>query len=250
MEPVLACALLAGLAVLLAQPDAVRRRLRVVARPRPTGHGDQEAVPPSAGPPLAAADVAVLADQLAALAIAGLPSHRIWAAVTEHGASPSARAAAAAVVAAQRHGLGPAEAFRAYLSSGASRRPRRLITRLARRGRGDDPAAVHLAVALDVSERTGAGAAPTLHRFAEVLRADERAAQERAAALAGPQATAAVLSALPLAGLLLGAAVGGRPWHALLATAAGRWCLVLGGAFWIAGRRWTGHLVRRAARPQ
>jgi tight adherence protein B len=182
--------------------------------------------------PLTAADVAVLAEQVAALAVAGLPPHRIWTAVADHGPSPSVRAASAAVVAGRRRGLPPAEALQAHLVSGR---------------RGHDPAAHHLAVALSVSERTGAGAASTLTRFAEALRADERAEAERAAALAGPQATASVLAVLPLAGLLLGAMVGGRPWHALLATSPGRACLLVGGLLWVVGRRWTRRLVRRAA---
>jgi tight adherence protein B len=186
--------------------------------------------PPQA-PALTPADVALLADQVAALAVAGLPSPRIWAAVAEHGPSAAARAVGAVVVAQTRRGVPPGRALRTHLQADPG---------------APCPAAVQLAVALDVSERTGAGTAPTLHRFAEALRADERAAQERAAALAGPQTTAAVLAVLPLAGLALGALLGSRPWHALLATSVGRVSLLAGSLLWFVGRRWTAHLVRRA----
>jgi tight adherence protein B len=179
--------------------------------------------------------VALLADQVAALAVAGLPPPRIWAAVAEHGPSAAVRAVGAAVVAQIRRGVSPGRALRTHLLTGPPH-PRRAPC----------PSAVQLAVALDVSERTGAGTASTLHRFAEALRADERSAQERAAALAGPQATAAVLAVLPLAGLVLGALLGGRPWHALLATSAGRASLLAGALLWFVGRRWTTYLVRRA----
>lgn len=252
MLSALVCAVCVGLAVAVV-PTAGSIRARPPAGLGPSGPGPGVGAGPgpvalapgsltsgsSTSGSLTPADVAVLADQLAVLAVAGLPPPRIWAAVAEHGPTPAVRAVASQVVAAGRRGIAPARALRGVVLADPGRRGRQ-------RGCA---AAVHLAVAVDVSERTGAATAPTLQRFAAALRADERAARERSAALAGPQTTAAVLAVLPLAGLLLGAVMGGHPWHALLATPVGRGCLGLGGLLWFVGRRWTASLVRRAAGP-
>ncbi|MDQ1288602.1 MAG: tight adherence protein [Actinomycetota bacterium] len=247
------CAVLVALAV-LAAPAGSRgrpvgpRRLRFLARGRVRASGrDRSAtvtispapasalafvprgfrrrsVPP--GRPVAGPEVAVLADQIAALARAGLPPERIWSALAEYGSSPSVRDLARTVVAG-RHRSQPTTAVLRFLPGG--------------------PAALfHLALALDVSERTGAGLAQVLGRLAQALRAEERAAEEIRGALAGPQATALVLAVLPLGGLALGTLLGGRPWYLLLATAPGRLCLVAGCLFWGTGQLWARHLVRRA----
>jgi tight adherence protein B len=178
--------------------------------------------------------VAVLARQLSALLQAGLAPGRVWRAVAERGTDPAVREVAAAVVAGARRGERAGVALRGYLA--------------AVRGRGDDGPLRRLAVAVDVSERTGAALGPTLGRLAEGLRDDEVAADERAAALAGPRASATVLAVLPLAGLAIGAALGSDPLHVLWGTAPGRVCLMVGGLLWLTGRAWTAALVRRAAR--
>lgn len=104
-----------------------------------------------------------------------------------------------------------------------------------------------LAVATTVSDRTGAPAADCVDRLSAAVRSELAAADERAAALAGPQATAQVLGWLPAAGVALGALVGADPVRVLLLTGPGRLCLVTGLALWVAGRAWSGALVRRAA---
>jgi tight adherence protein B len=104
-----------------------------------------------------------------------------------------------------------------------------------------------LAVAVDVSERTGAALAETLQRFADGLRADLQAEQERESALAGPRATAMILAGLPLAGLGLGGLIGSHPWQTLLLTAPGRLCLLAGAGAWVTGRAWSAALIRRAS---
>jgi tight adherence protein B len=104
-----------------------------------------------------------------------------------------------------------------------------------------------LAVATSVSDRTGAPAADCVDRLAAAVRAELAAADERAAALAGPQATAQVLGWLPAAGVVLGALVGADPVRVLLLTGPGRLCLVAGLLLWAAGRGWSRALVRRAA---
>jgi tight adherence protein B len=231
MHPPGASAVLSGLlialAVSLARP--ARHRLRGSRPPalRRGRSGRAEPMP-------SARAVAVLARQLAALLHAGLAPGRVWRAVADRTADRAIRGVAAAVVAGGRRGERTGVTLRGYLEHGS--------------GRGDDAALRRLAVAVDVSERTGAPLGPTLGRLAEALRDEELAAEERASALAGPRASATVLAVLPLAGVVLGGAVGSDPVHVLLGTAPGRVCLVLGGVLWAVGRAWTAALVRRAAR--
>jgi tight adherence protein B len=190
------------------------------------------------------ADVAVLAEQLAGLMRAGLPMGRVWRAVADRGTSPAIRALAAAVLVGQHRGELTGPAIRAH--AGSVRAPARLLPPW--RAPADPAALDQLIVAVEVSERTGAALSGTLTRLAEALRQEEAAAQERESALAGPRASAAVLSLLPLAGLGLGAVLGSNPAHVLLATLPGRVCLLGGALLWSAGRAWTAVLVRRARR--
>ncbi|GGM64997.1 hypothetical protein GCM10012275_39390 [Longimycelium tulufanense] len=64
--------------------------------------------------------------------------------------------------------------------------------------------------------------------------------------MAGPRATAAVLAALPLLGLLLGEAIGAGPWHILSETAPGQILLAIGACLACAGLIWTAHLTGKA----
>ncbi len=66
------------------------------------------------------------------------------------------------------------------------------------------------------------------------------------ARLAGPRASAAVLAGLPVLGLLLGQAVGARPWQVLGGTAAGQALLVVGTVLVCAGVVWSGRIVASA----
>lgn len=253
MTPVsLLCGVLLALALLLARSASFsapvsRSRLGAVGRRRrPPAAVPEPGSSSSRGRnwwpfrrpprPLTGPEVALLADQLTALARAGLPPERIWSAVVEHGPSPPIRTLARAVVTGRRRGLPAAAVLRSEASPPRTRTD------------GGGSGLIQLALALEISERTGAGLSQTLGRLAEALRAQERAAEELQGALAGPRATAAVLTFLPLAGLGLGALLGGRPWHALLATAPGRLCLLAGGLLWLAGRLWTKYLIHRAGR--
>jgi tight adherence protein B len=206
------------------------------------------------------AELALVADQLAALARSGLPPNRVWPILADRAATGPTRAMADAVVSGHRRGESTAQAIRGSASgsgsrgsagserSDASRGPARAAghTGWWRRHRPPDPAAARLAVAIDVSERSGAALAETLQRFADGVRADLRAEQERESALAGPRTTAMILSALPLAGLGLGGLIGSHPWQTLLLTAPGRVCLLAGSAAWLSGRAWSSALIRRA----
>lgn len=219
------------------------------------GRGRSGAAAPTPG------ELALLADQLAALVRAGLPPNRVWPILSERAAAGSTRAMAAAVAEGQLRGQGTAEAVRRVAGvsevagqpgprrSAGSDRSGEFMTGASgwwRRRRSPEPAAARLAVAIDVSERTGAALAETLQRFADGLRADLHAEQERESAMAGPRTTATILSALPLAGLGLGGLIGSHPWHTLLLTGPGRVCLLAGGVAWLTGRAWSAALIRRA----
>ena len=276
----LGCGLLVAAALLVlggrsAPPPSGRlgRLLRA-----PAGHRPRSAAPAARAPQRlpGTAEIAVLAEQIAGLARAGLPPARVWRALADRATDPAVRSMAAAVLAAQHRGRPAGGALLAFLGAVPAARPggvkgaasppargsgRRAPARLwsgrqsSRRrwsGRWTSReegvgALVQLIVALDVSERTGAALSVTLLRLAEALRQQQAAAGERASALAGPRASAVLLSLLPLAGLGLGALLGGDPLHVLLFTVPGRGCLLVGGGLWLAGRTWTALLVRRAA---
>jgi len=194
------------------------------------GSGPARPDPPSPAGRAMPLDVALLAEQLAALARAGLPPNRVWTVLAERSRAPGQQALARSVAETVARGT---PASRALLAA-RSREP------------AGDPELARLAVAVAVSERTGAPLAQTLDRFVDGLRADRQAELERDSALAGPRATTALLSFLPAAGLALGGLLGARPWEVLLATTPGRGCLLGGALFWAAGRAWSGALVRRA----
>jgi tight adherence protein B len=192
------------------------------------------------------ADATALAQRLAALARVGVSATGSWQ-----------------VLAAAGEVRGPAEVVAAMLRAGgsvasglrlaASREPS------ARRGRARWPPGrsvgvpagaplAWLAVAYDVLERSGAPVAGVLDRFAEAVRDEAEYEQRRAVALAGPRATAAVLSALPLAAPVLAMLSGGNPLRVLVGSGAGRVCLTCGAGLWLTGRWWAGRLVASAAR--
>jgi tight adherence protein B len=107
---------------------------------------------------------------------------------------------------------------------------------------------VDLASCFAVAERTGAPLADVLARYAVQLDAalDARAARETA--LAGPKATVALLSWLPVAGILLGYLMGVNPLGVLFGTPAGALALSLGVGLMVTGRLWSKRLVAAAVR--
>jgi tight adherence protein B len=140
-------------------------------------------------------------------------------------------------------------------ASGASARHRaELCAAAAAAERGEPPQfraaeLAPLAAAWHVSDRAGAPLALVVGRVAGELAA--RADQQRAVrtAVAGAQSSAALLTVLPALGLVLGVAMGARPQHVLLDTAAGRLLGLAGVALDAAGLLWTARLTTRASRP-
>lgn len=106
-------------------------------------------------------------------------------------------------------------------------------------------AAVIAATAL--ADDLGAPLAGVLERLAVAVAADAEAEAEVRAAVAGPRATAGVLTWLPVLGLLVGAALGADPVAVVLDGGLGATAAGLGVGLVCAGRWWTRALLRRAA---
>ena len=103
-----------------------------------------------------------------------------------------------------------------------------------------------LAAAWSVATEAGAPLAPTLQRFAAVLRSLAQGRREVEVALAGPTATARIVLGLPAVGLLFGALLGFDAPRILATTPAGWVCLVAGALLLLGGVRWNRRLVRAA----
>lgn len=141
-------------------------------------------------------------------------------------------------------GAAPARALAAEGAMGAE------IARQVRdehAGHDHDPL-TRVALAWRVSERSGVPLGVLLARVRTDL-ADQRATdREVSAAVAGPQASATVLALLPLLGVALGSAMGGRPIAVLFDTPAGRLLLCAGVALDALGVWWTMRLIASARR--
>ena len=88
-------------------------------------------------------------------------------------------------------------------------------------------------------------------RISPASRSNPAAADQRrtvAIALAGPRASAALLTALPLLGIALGAAMGARPWAVLLGMPAGRVLSCVGVLLDAVGVLWMRRILTRAQR--
>ncbi len=149
---------------------------------------------------------------------------------------------AALAYAARRSGaLGPEEA-RVLAAVGFGGDVPEALRAAARREGAEGLAG--LAACWQVAVDSGAGLAAGLDRLEAALRERHERREGLRAELAGAWATVAVLAALPLAGLGMGAALGAEPLRILLHTPAGAICLLLGCALEAAGLWWAGRIVR------
>lgn len=98
-----------------------------------------------------------------------------------------------------------------------------------------------------LAERHGLPLAPLVEQAQ--LRIDTRLRHRTgtAATLQGPQATAVILSLLPLAGIAMGTAMGADPLGLLLGGGMGGLLLVVGTGLAATGFVWSRHIIRRAA---
>lgn len=105
-----------------------------------------------------------------------------------------------------------------------------------------------LAAAWLVATEAGAPLAPTLGALAASLRSLAKNSRDLATATAGPVATARMVMALPVVGVLFAVALGFDSLGALLTTAPGLGCLGSGISLMVLARLWNRRLVA-AARP-
>ncbi|WP_225824966.1 type II secretion system F family protein [Streptomyces naphthomycinicus] len=158
-----------------------------------------------------------------------------------------------------RAGRQPGEALlRAARDSGGLGDARAAVVAAARFG-GDVPGALAaaarqpgaegllgLAACWRVAVDQGAGLAAGLDRLDGALRAERDRRADLRAQLAGARATAVLLAALPVLGLLLGTAMGADPLRVLLHSGAGLGCLTAGAVCETAGMWWAARIVRGA----
>lgn len=110
------------------------------------------------------------------------------------------------------------------------------------------PAWRGLAAAWMVATEAGAPLAPTLQSLAVALRDLAQTRRDLAVALAAPTATARLVMALPIVGLLFGLALGFDTLGALVGTPLGIACLVAGLLLMLAARGWNRRLLAAAGR--
>jgi tight adherence protein B len=121
------------------------------------------------------------------------------------------------------------------------------IVRAARTLSDEDARAwLSLAAAWAVATAAGSPMAPCLRLLAESFRDLGQLQRDLQVALAGPAATARLVMALPLVGVLFGALMGFNTVATLLGTTPGLACLAIGSALLFVGRRWNARLVRGA----
>ncbi|MFJ4254900.1 type II secretion system F family protein [Microbacterium sp. NPDC090003] len=105
---------------------------------------------------------------------------------------------------------------------------------------------VDLAAAWEIATTVGAPLAEVLRTLAETLRDAASAADDVRIALAEPAGTARLLLWMPLAGLLLGFALGFDTIGVITRNPIGAACVIVGGGLVLLARAWTARLLRRA----
>lgn len=110
-----------------------------------------------------------------------------------------------------------------------------------------DPSWRALGAAWEIASRSGAPVSPSLDALAEGLRDAAAGMRNAQIARSGPIATARLVNCLPLAGTLLGIALGLDPLSVLLGTGHGLGCLAAGIVLMLLGTAWSTRLAHRAA---
>jgi len=106
------------------------------------------------------------------------------------------------------------------------------------------PQLLQLAACWQVGARSGSGMSAAVGRLLQSLRHNEELRATLEAELAGPRASAKILSGLPLIGLLLGIMMGADPVGWLVGNPIGWACLVSGLALTATGAVWSQRMVR------
>ncbi len=113
-------------------------------------------------------------------------------------------------------------------------------------GGPNQPEAELVAAAWSVGIEVGGSLQPALAAAATRLSAARRRARVIDAELASARATGRLMATLPVLALMLGSALGARPWSFLFDTSAGRGCLAVGLALGLTGLWWIEVLADRA----
>lgn len=208
-------------------------------------------------------EVAAVAQRLAVLLSAGVSPASAWQYLAEAaegaaaGLRPAARAGSAVGSGAanrERSGVavrsGSATAGVVRAAEEAAQRGESVADALAREARPlGDPIAgawLGLAAAWDTATRSGAPLAACLREFADSFREIGQLQRDVRVALAGPVATARMVLALPIVGLLFGTVLGFNTLATLFLTLPGLGCLLGGAVLLAAAGRWNRRLVARA----
>ncbi|WP_156755043.1 type II secretion system F family protein [Actinokineospora pegani] len=155
-----------------------------------------------------------------------------------HPASAAERVALDADPAAARALLATASAIRLGGDVGQASAGARLPAALT-------PVADQLGRAWALATRHGLPLAPILDAVRRDLDHRVRFARQVQARMAGPRSSAAVLAGLPVAGVLIGAAVGAAPLDVFKGSAFGQGLLVFGVLLACAGTAWTARLTHQ-----
>jgi tight adherence protein B len=105
-----------------------------------------------------------------------------------------------------------------------------------------------LAAAWGVATAAGAPLAECLRELAASFRDLGQLERDLGVALAGPAATARLVMALPVIGIVFGGLMGFNTLQTLFATVPGLFCVAGGAVLMLAGQRWNGRLIRSAQR--
>lgn len=111
----------------------------------------------------------------------------------------------------------------------------------------DQPVLAQLSACWRIASR-GSGLADAVRQLAATARASEDVRVEMEGQLAGPRATARLLSLLPLVGMGLGMMLGADPLGWLLSTGPGRMCLGAGVLLTAVGAWWTARIAAAVER--
>jgi tight adherence protein B len=111
---------------------------------------------------------------------------------------------------------------------------------------GHDLLSARVGAAVRLAEQTGAPLATVIERIEADARSTDRSRAAAAAQMAGAQATAILLAALPAAGIGLGYAIGADPLPVLLHTPIGAVAAIAAVGLQLAGLGWAARLTRPA----
>lgn len=166
--------------------------------------------------------------------------------------SPRVRMLAESAAAQARFGHSPAHAFAQYSrGSHVGAHSRGSHDSDNKHGAQVDLPQLHrLAVLWSAAGRHGIALAGLLDSLHRSIDGGLRHRSATAASLQGPQATAVILTCLPLAGIVMGMAMGAQPITFLLTTSLGGICLIAGVGLSCAGFVWSQRITNKAVGEQ